>query len=174
MLTIHWTPIRVDSNYIKFYKTLFMALLTGVIPLFALIALNYGIYVGISKRYDNRNFTRANRSRRRRCSKGRKNCAISPNLHPGFRAILENNRQIILSCHMLALTVHNSNRQNERMKTRMLFGVVALFLVGHGCRIFMDIQEVVDMSKGKDNPYKDTHCNNICASSFSLWSNVST
>ena len=91
-----------------------------------------------------------------------------------FRAILENNRQIILSCHMLALTVHNSNRQNERMKTRMLFGVVALFLVGHGCRIFMDIQEVVDMSKGKDNPYKDTHCNNICASSFSLWSNVST
>ena len=59
------------------------------------------------------------------------------------------------------------------MHTRTLFGVVALFLFGHVLRIFMDIQEVVDMSKGKDNPYYSNYCNNICASSFSLWSNVS-
>ena len=74
---------------------------------------------------------------------------------------------------MLGFTVHTSRFQNETMHTRTLFGVVALFMLGHVFRIFMDIQEVVDMSKGKDNPYHNNYCNNICASSFSVWSNVS-
>ena len=86
---------------------------------------------------------------------------------------LENNRSIISLYHILGLTVHNANLQNEHLKTRMLFGVVALFIVGNGFLIFMDIQEILDMTKEKDNPYNITLCNMICASSFSLWSSVS-
>jgi hypothetical protein len=59
------------------------------------------------------------------------------------------------------------------MHTRTLFAVVALFLFGHVFRIFMDLQELIDMGKGTDNPYMLNECNRGCASPFSLWSNVS-
>ena len=59
------------------------------------------------------------------------------------------------------------------MRTRTLFVVVSLFLFGHMFRIIMDIQELIDLSKGKDNPYVENECDSGCASPFSLWSNVS-
>ena len=58
VLTIQWTQLRVDPNYIKTYKTIFMTLVTGVIPLVALIVLNYRIHVGIKRRRDEWDFTR--------------------------------------------------------------------------------------------------------------------
>ena len=57
ILTHQWTQLRIDSDYIKFYKTVFMTLVTGVIPLIALIVLNCRIYVGIKKRHDEWDFT---------------------------------------------------------------------------------------------------------------------
>ena len=57
VLTLQWTQLRVDPHYIKTYKTVFMTLVTGVIPLIALIVLNYRIHVGIKRRRDEWNFT---------------------------------------------------------------------------------------------------------------------
>ena len=71
------------------------------------------------------------------------------------------------------LAIHYQKVRDEKMQTRTLFSVVALFLVGHFFRIFNDIKELYDMLKVKEDPYLVKDCNRGCASTFSLWSNVS-
>ena len=57
VLIIDWEPLRLNPNYIAAYKTAFTAIITGFIPLFALIVLNYLVYDGIKRRRDEWDFT---------------------------------------------------------------------------------------------------------------------
>ena len=63
--------------------------------------------------------------------------------------------------------------QEEKGKTHALFGVVALFFVGHLCRICLDFKEFYNTYIGYNDPFIDKDCNRTCASNFPLWSHVS-
>ena len=57
VLEIQNEPLRLNPNYVAAYKTAFTTIVTGFIPLFALIILNYLVYDGIKRRRDEWDFT---------------------------------------------------------------------------------------------------------------------
>ena len=80
---------------------------------------------------------------------------------------------LYISFHsILGFNLHHGRYKREEIHTRMLFGIVVVFLCGHSIRIMMDIQELIDISQKEHNPYEEEDCNTHCASNFSLWSNV--
>ena len=58
VLVIQWTNLRINPSYIAGYKTVFMALMTGIIPLAALTITNYLIRKHIRKRRQEWSFSR--------------------------------------------------------------------------------------------------------------------
>ena len=48
---INPTNLRLDSSYIKYYKTLAETMVTGFIPLISLIVLNYIVYKRLKKKH---------------------------------------------------------------------------------------------------------------------------
>ena len=48
---IYPTNLRIDSSYIKYYKTLAETMVTGFIPLISLIVLNYIVYKRLKKKH---------------------------------------------------------------------------------------------------------------------------
>jgi hypothetical protein len=57
VLEIQWKFLRLNPNYIAAYKVAFTSVVTGFIPLIALVILNYLVYDGIKRRRDEWDFT---------------------------------------------------------------------------------------------------------------------
>ena len=71
------------------------------------------------------------------------------------------------------MEIHSSRMREETRQAYTMFGVVALFVFGHGIRIALNIKEFYISYIGNDiNPAEEKECRRGCASYYPLYSHV--